>query len=346
MRKVSLLFAAFVFLFAIVGCAPSATLTPLPPTPDARATETQIAKNIFATQTASVPTATNTPTNTATPTVTNTLLPTSTPKPSPTIDPVADRMTFGLLDERALKKNPDSFIGTKSRMLGLISSIKESNGKTTFRMSTWDNITIQIAVNVNYPGKLPNLYEKDTVIVYGRVAGSSSGEPLINAQYVDYGNEAFKSETYYAKNVPVSKSGEWEITYVGEFRDKSLGTATESKNANGIWATIQMRVKNIQADRSAFGSAYRFSVTDQSGKVYADDLIASKLAAQYCECAYYDTVVIPGEEIVIAASFDVPETTKELRIGPRASFSSDIRPYLSYQFLVSDFDQVPPRKMK
>jgi hypothetical protein len=72
----------------IVSCSPSATPTP---TPDLQATETKIAANIFATQTASMPTATNTPTNTTTPTVTdtptNTATPTITQTPRPTDTP-------------------------------------------------------------------------------------------------------------------------------------------------------------------------------------------------------------------------------------------------------------------
>jgi hypothetical protein len=93
MRKALVLFTAFVILFAIVGCAPSATPTPVPPTPDAKATEAQITHNVFATLTASVPTTTNTPTNTATPTMTNTptntATPTITPTPTKTNTPTA-----------------------------------------------------------------------------------------------------------------------------------------------------------------------------------------------------------------------------------------------------------------
>jgi hypothetical protein len=93
-------------LFAVLGvcaCVPTATPTPLPPTPDARATETEIARRIFATQTASVPTPTRTntptltpvgtPTQTSTPTralsPTRTLTPTRTPIPSATPKPSA-----------------------------------------------------------------------------------------------------------------------------------------------------------------------------------------------------------------------------------------------------------------
>ncbi len=67
--------ALMLVLAACSPSAPTATPTPIPPTAtalptaDAKATETQIAKNIFATQTASVPTATSTPIATPTPTL-------------------------------------------------------------------------------------------------------------------------------------------------------------------------------------------------------------------------------------------------------------------------------------
>ncbi len=75
---------ALLFLLAS-ACAPSATPTPLPPTPDVEAIETRIAGNIFATQTASVPTATATPTATDTPTDTVTATKTDTSLPTGTL---------------------------------------------------------------------------------------------------------------------------------------------------------------------------------------------------------------------------------------------------------------------
>ncbi len=58
--------------FLLQACAPSELRTASPPTPDTRATETGIAVSIFATLTASAPTASNTPTMTVTPTRANT----------------------------------------------------------------------------------------------------------------------------------------------------------------------------------------------------------------------------------------------------------------------------------
>jgi hypothetical protein len=77
---------ALLLTSCITNVTPTPTATPIPPTPDAKATEAQIAANIFATLTASAPTVTNTPTvaltPTSTPTLTNT--PTSTPTNTPT----------------------------------------------------------------------------------------------------------------------------------------------------------------------------------------------------------------------------------------------------------------------
>lgn len=111
MKRLLLLLCACVISSSFTACAQSATPTPIP---DTKGTETKIAANIFATQTASVPTATSTPvptdtptitptptvthtpTNSPTPTMTNTPKPTSTQTPKPT--PVLQDQTTRLLD--------------------------------------------------------------------------------------------------------------------------------------------------------------------------------------------------------------------------------------------------------
>ena len=88
--KPQTLLAFVLSVLFMMGCAPAATPIPPtlpPPTPDAKATETTIAANIFATQTASIPTATNTLLPTDTPTNTPTPKPTETPKPTDTPEP-------------------------------------------------------------------------------------------------------------------------------------------------------------------------------------------------------------------------------------------------------------------
>lgn len=111
MKKQIVLFGVLFVLF-LTSCSPAATPTP---TPDLRATETRIAANIFATQTASVPTATSTltatstsvatptPARTATPTIRNTStrtpLPRNTPIPTARPTSVVQDKTVKLLDK-------------------------------------------------------------------------------------------------------------------------------------------------------------------------------------------------------------------------------------------------------
>jgi hypothetical protein len=78
------------FVLALGACAPAATPAP---TTDANALSTRIAANIFATQTASVPTATSTPVRSDTPFPTATPRATMTPAPptlTPTKTPIPD----------------------------------------------------------------------------------------------------------------------------------------------------------------------------------------------------------------------------------------------------------------
>lgn len=100
MNKLIAVFS-MLFLCSFLACAPTPTPTPIPipPTADAPATETRIAANIFATQTANAPTPTATfsptltPTKTHTPTATATSTPTNTATPTltstPTLVPIS-----------------------------------------------------------------------------------------------------------------------------------------------------------------------------------------------------------------------------------------------------------------
>ncbi len=83
MKSSVVLAFAFVLVPFFFACAPAA---PPVPTTDLHAIQTQAALSVFATETASVPTATATPTVTNTPRPTLTPLPTQTPTlaPSPT----------------------------------------------------------------------------------------------------------------------------------------------------------------------------------------------------------------------------------------------------------------------
>ena len=118
-------------LFAVLGlcaCAPTAT-----PTPDARATETEIARKIFAAQTASVPT----PTRTNTPTLTPVDTPTQTSTP--------------LVTDAVLAKDFKSDTGTpvdvtteyvpEQKKFHLVLTVKDVPQQTKFK-SVWGAVDI------------------------------------------------------------------------------------------------------------------------------------------------------------------------------------------------------------
>ncbi len=111
MRRWVLTITLSLIVFPFTACTRIGLPMLSPPTPDARATEAKMAMNIFATLTASAPTASSTPTvartltRASTPTVKSTLRPTatrtatlrprptatSTPVPPPTVDLFADK---------------------------------------------------------------------------------------------------------------------------------------------------------------------------------------------------------------------------------------------------------------
>lgn len=366
-------------LLAIVlaACAPSATPAPVPPTPDARATETKIAFNIFATQTASVPratntspviptaTVTNTPAPTNTPTITSTPRPTDTPRPtntplptpvpSATLDPSADKQTFQALDARELQKSPDKYRAQKMVFAGEVFNIQESSAGTY--MQIWIDYgggAERIPIVVTYPKSLPGLYKGDMVVAYGRGAGTSEGknaygatisQPALLAQYVDYGAAIVPAAL--GKNATASLQGRWEITYVGDYRDKTLFSAFSSlnKTAMGVWVTAQFRIKNLQPGTDYVRKNYDFVAIDQDGKKYDDDSSATNNAAwQYGGYGdAYDSLQ-PGQDTVIVVTFDVPEATTTLTIGIKQGLGS--QPMTSPRFQVVNVDQIPAWKPK
>ena len=373
-----------ILMLGLVACAPSATPKSVPPTPDAKATETKIAFNIFATQTASVPTATNTtentststpsltptitqtPTASATPTVTYTprpsdtprptSTPTATPLPTATLDVSADKQTFQALDARELQKAPEKYRSQKLVFSGEVFNIQENRAGTY--MQIWvdygGRASDRIPIMINYPGSLPGLYEGDLVVAYGRGAGTSEGknayggtisQPAIQAQYVDYGAAIVPAGI--EKNATGNLQGKWEITYVGDFRDKTVFNyfGSLNKTAMGVWVSIQLRIKNIQPGTDYFGKTYDFAAIDQDGKLYEDDSQASSNAAwQYCGCGDdYDNIA-PGQGTVIVASFDVPESTKTLTVGFKSGLSRS--PLPSPRFVIRNVDQIPAWKPK
>ncbi len=150
-----------------------------------------------------------------------------------------------------------------------------------------------------------------------------------------------------AKNVLTNLEGKWEITYVGDFRDKTVFNNSPDlyKTATGIWVTAQFRIRNLQSLATYLGRDYRFTAVDQYGKTYDEDQDATGNAGwQYCGCgdAYDD--VQPGQDIAIVVTFDVPEATKTLTIALRQGWSSQLMPSPSFQ--IANVNQIPAWKPK
>jgi hypothetical protein len=367
----------FVFFFS-VACASSASSqgsSTAAPTVDVAAIQTQAAAAIFATQTASVPTptstfpATKTPKPTETPTPTNTVLPTEIPTVTPTVNIAAEKKTYQSVDVRDLKKSPDKYRDQKIVLRGEVFTIQEENGSTA--MQIWVSYPGASAaerepVVVAYNGTLPALYEKNIVVVYGRGAGTYTGtnalggqitQPLVRADFVDYGKnlptavplptkKPVPTVPPLGKDTPTKLSDKWDITYVGEFRDKTVYFYDTGKTAFGMWATVEFRIRNLQSGSTSIGDGYGFVAIDQDGKTYTYDIEATQNARwQYCGCSTLFTEVGPGEETVIVITFDVPETTKTLTLVPTdGAFSQKLLP--APRFAINNFDQVPAYSKK
>ena len=295
----------------------------------------------------------------------------SAPQVSTTVAPnnSDDRKSYKTVDIRDLKKAPEKYRGERITLRGEVFTIEEASGVTG--MQIWVSFpgastSDRIPVVVQYLDTLPGLYEKQTVQVYGMGGGtfegknsfgSSISQPLIIARFVDYGKSlatsvpAVKAPTAVpppptAKNIPTNIQGKWQITYVGEFRDKTVYLYDSGKTAFGIWATIQLRIKNLQSGTDHISKNFGFIAADQSGKTYEDDLSASHQAAwQYCGCDTIYEDLAPGQETVIVITFDVPENTQTLTIVPTTDiFNSTV--LATPRFTLANFNQVPAWKPK
>jgi hypothetical protein len=278
----------------------------------------------------------------------------ATPDPKEVI--LADKQSYNRVDPRELEKSPDRFKGQKIALSGEVFRINEERSGTSMQIwierpggSAFD----RIAVYVTYPGTLPGLYKNDTVLVYGVGGGSVTGmnalggiigQPLIEAKYVDYGS-AIPLPPAIAKNIATTLNGEWQITYVGEFRDKTIFYAVGAKTAMGIWATVQFRIRNLMPGTARLSTNYDFVIIDEGGKTYEDDLMATLHARwQYCGCDDMYRELAPGEEAVIVATFDVPEGARNLTVALKKGILG--KPMDSPRFQVTSFDQVPAWRPK
>lgn len=147
------------------------------------------------------------------------------------------------------------------------------------------------------------------------------------------------------KNTAATLQGKWQITYVGEFRDKTIYLYDSGKVAFGVWATVQFRVKNLQSGTDYLGATAGFVAIDPVGNVIQEAGVSGRAAWMYCGCDTLFTDINPGQENVIVVTFDVPEGTKSLTIAPTTSaFSSTTLREPRWQ--VANFDQVPAFKPK
>ncbi len=284
----------------------------------------------------------------------------STPDIAPTPNAaqvvLADKQSYVIIDPRDLEKSPDMFRGQKVVISGEVFNIKEDKNGTTMQIwvarpggSAFD----RIAVYVTYPGSLPGLYKNDSVFVYGLCGGTVTGfnalggvigQPLIEAKYVDYGT-AIPTPPAIAKNIATTLEGAWQLTYVGEFRDKTVFYPVGAKTAMGIWASIQFRIRNLLPGTARFTKDYDFVLIDENGKTYDDDPMATLYARwQYCGCDDAYRELAPGEEAVILVTFDVPESTRNLTVAIKKFLAT--KPLASPRFQVVGFDQVPAWKPK
>lgn len=267
MQGSMLIVAISIVALSFSACAPIGLPGFSAPTPDARGTEARIAMNIFATLTASAPTAS------ATPTITSTRPRANTPEVKNTPRPPATRT----------------------------------------------------ATYTPRPTSPPTPVPLPTVDL---LADKGLAEPK-------------------AKNVLTNLGGKWEMTYVGDFRDKTVFSDSPdgNKTAAGVWVTAQFRLRNLQPASTYLGRDYRFTAIDQFGRTYEEDMDATRNAGwQYCGCgdAYDD--VPPGQDIVIVVTFDVPETTRTLTIALKQGWSN--QPMAAPSFQIVNVNQIPAWKPK
>jgi hypothetical protein len=150
-----------------------------------------------------------------------------------------------------------------------------------------------------------------------------------------------------AKNTAANLQGKWEITYVGEFRDKAVYWYGSSEIAKGVFGSIQVRLKNLQPQRDNFNREYFLYAIDQDGNQYAPNMEAMVNSAwEYCGCKLPNTPVDPGWDTVLVYTFDVPESTGRLIAVPALGTISRPQLLASPRFAIDGFAQIAAFKPK
>jgi hypothetical protein len=267
-----------------------------------------------------------------------------------------------------LARNTESWVGRNVRLQGKVVQVMESGGSMDLRVNVtkgsyglWSD-----TVYLRFTG--PRLLEGDLIeftarvngrVTYKTVLGASVTIPDLTALSLSLASPTSTPPVSAApsppaaappipglpKNATATLQGKWQITYVGEFRDKAIYFYDTSKVAFGVWATVQFRVKNLQSGTDHLGATAGFVAIDPAGNVIEEAGVSGRAAWMYCGCDTVFSDINPGQEKVIVVTFDVPDGTTSLTIALTTSaFSST--PLREPRWQVANFDRVPAFKPK
>jgi hypothetical protein len=146
------------------------------------------------------------------------------------------------------------------------------------------------------------------------------------------------------KNAPANLENKFQVTYVGEFRDRIIFGPTQAdwKYAKGVYATIQFRIKNLQTFSDSFAQSYDLvAITADGQTIPSDPAVEANAVWLYCQCDNDRRSIPPGGESVFVITFDVPVSTQSLLIVPTQGSSAAFQSSLT-RFSVLNFDKVHP----
>lgn len=144
------------------------------------------------------------------------------------------------------------------------------------------------------------------------------------------------------KNAPANLENKFQVTYVGEFRDRILYAPSQAdwKQAQGTYATIQFRIKNLQTFSDSLARNYNLVAVTEDGQTISSDPAAGANAVWlYCQCDTDQRMIPPGGQSVFVITYDVPVSTQSLMIVPARASTADLL-YGVPRFSVVNFDKV------
>lgn len=149
----------------------------------------------------------------------------------------------------------------------------------------------------------------------------------------------------------VKLNDQWDATLISVRRDKTLfGRFDNAETAFGVYASILFRIKNNASGSDHIGNTLSFKLQADGGAPQYYKLfntLEDKAQYYYACCKTAFSTIPPGAEEVIVIVFDVPENTKTLSVffTPANPFERDV-PTIGPEFVVPNFDQIPPRGEK